>query len=258
MIALLALLLCGTEPPVVLPDGFLLVAHRGVVTDALPENSLGSLEATIARGYTHIEVDIRATKDGRAVCLHDPSLWRAAGDKRLVESVTFAELREIAPVETVPDFDTFCARCAGRIALMPDVKGCAPERREAYTRDIAESLQRHGLAESAILIGKADQVEGVRGLARFPWRKADEGAAKSDDPGKHYFAFGHADDFDQVAVEGFQAMGVQVIVSINTLHYPRKEALERGKADIRRMVALGVDGLQIDSVYDDILFGAEK
>jgi len=54
------------------PAGHLMVlAHRGVVTDTIPENSLASLEETIRRGYTHIEVDVRPTKDGHAVVLHD-------------------------------------------------------------------------------------------------------------------------------------------------------------------------------------------
>jgi len=58
---------------------FVLVAHRGVVTEELQENSLASLEETIRRGYTHIEVDVRATKDGHPVCLHDGNLERTCG-----------------------------------------------------------------------------------------------------------------------------------------------------------------------------------
>ena len=45
-------------------------------------------------------------------------------------------------------------------------------------------------------------------------------------------------------------MGLKVIVSINTGHYPDGDPLELGLADIRKVVPLGVDGLQIDSCYD--------
>jgi glycerophosphoryl diester phosphodiesterase len=57
-------------------EGPLLIAHRGVVTEESPENSLAALERAIEAGYTHVEVDLRPTKDGTAICLHDRSLRR--------------------------------------------------------------------------------------------------------------------------------------------------------------------------------------
>jgi glycerophosphoryl diester phosphodiesterase len=53
-------------------DRIHLIAHRGgIVDDTHPENSPASVEAAIQRGYWMLEVDIRRTRDGRAVVQHD-------------------------------------------------------------------------------------------------------------------------------------------------------------------------------------------
>jgi len=82
----------------VLPDDFIVVAHRcGVVNDELTENSLAALDEAIARGYTHVEVDLRITKDGHVVCLHDANLKRTKGvDKEMDAISTSQEPRKLA------------------------------------------------------------------------------------------------------------------------------------------------------------------
>src|SRR5262249_23480542 len=67
------------------PD-YKLIAHRGgIVDDQHPENSPGSLQTAIARGYWMVEVDIRRTKDGEAVLQHDANFQRFYGDPRNIE-----------------------------------------------------------------------------------------------------------------------------------------------------------------------------
>ena len=66
-----------------------------------------------------------------------------------------------------------------------------------------------------------------------------------------HFVFGHADDFIAENVKGYQALGLQVVVSINLFHYPTEITQQKGREDVKAMRALGVDGLQIDSDYDD-------
>ena len=61
---IIATVVLAALPAPALTDGFILVAHRGVVDETFTENGLPSLEEAIRRGYTHVEVDIRSTKDG--------------------------------------------------------------------------------------------------------------------------------------------------------------------------------------------------
>lgn len=238
-----------------------IIAHRGVVDDTLTENSLASLEETIRRGYTHIEVDVRCTKDGQPVCLHDPSLLRTAGVRKNVQDLTLDELRALVSEDVVPAFETFCARCEGRINLMPDVKDCPEEMRDIFAVNIETVLSRHSLLTEALFIGDTAVIRRFAGEARRSFGVPDPGPLQVQNErarlNEQYFVFGHGKDFNAENVAAFQKLGLEVIVSINTFHYLKGDPIQRGKDDIEKMRALGVDGLQIDSVYDDIVFSGK-
>lgn len=71
------------------------LAHRGFAQDA-PENTLLAFLYALALGVTHLETDVRATRDGVAVLAHDPDLQRLAGRPERIDSLTFAQLSVIA------------------------------------------------------------------------------------------------------------------------------------------------------------------
>lgn len=236
------------------PDGLLLIAHRGVVTDTISENSLAALEECIRRGYTHMEVDIRATKDGHAVCLHDSSLKRTTGIDKRIHEVTLSELRELVDEGTVPSLRTFCKQAAGRIELMPDVKDCPPDLAENFGKSIAAALNESNLMENALFIGRHEYVSREAGKRRTstrePAARLKVMAATNPDLADECFIFGHAKDFNLENVREYQSLGLLVVVSINLFHYPQGDAVRQGLDDVQRMLDLGVDGLQIDSDYD--------
>src|SRR5437763_730164 len=70
----------------------LVVAHRGCV-DFAPENSLAALEACIALRIDMAEGDIRATKDGVLVLLHDANLDRTTDMTGLLDERTYSEVK---------------------------------------------------------------------------------------------------------------------------------------------------------------------
>jgi glycerophosphoryl diester phosphodiesterase len=236
---------------------YLTVAHRGVVTDTLTENSLPSLEETIRRGYTHIEVDLRSTKDGQVVCLHDSSLRRTTSIRKHIHEVTLAELRKLVAEETVPSFAAFAKRCAGRIELMPDIKKVPEDLKDAFYDGINATMTKYDLLEHALFIGDKTVADRFKGRARVSWRQpVDEmhfEGAEATDPGRYYFVFGHAVDFTPESIRAYQEQGLQVVVSINTFHYRKAEAMERGLRDVKTMLEWGADGVQIDSVYEPAL-----
>jgi hypothetical protein len=168
------------------------------------------------------------------------------------DELTLEEIHAKVSPELAPSFETFCARAAGRIKLMPDVKECPPELVEAFRESIRASLEKHGLLASALFIGDNDIIAPFAGGARVKWRdhlaEAKASPRWQESP-ERYFIFNHAADFTAEEVAGFQAHGLPVIVSINTFHYLRGEPIPDGLADVARMLALGVDGLQIDHEY---------
>lgn len=70
------------------------MGHRGAAGLAL-ENSRASLLAAIAQGVDAIEFDVRLTRDGKLVVIHDKATGRVTGEKLVVRKHTLAELRKV-------------------------------------------------------------------------------------------------------------------------------------------------------------------
>jgi len=72
----------------------LIAAHRGAHLDA-PENSLKGFRQTIDMGIDIIELDVRCTRDGQLVVIHDKTVNRTTNGKGAVDSFTFDEIRKL-------------------------------------------------------------------------------------------------------------------------------------------------------------------
>ncbi|MCM4082467.1 glycerophosphodiester phosphodiesterase family protein [Paractinoplanes hotanensis] len=78
----------GTGAPV------MVVAHRGYWRGA-PENSLGAVTQAVSHGAQVVEVDIRRTRDGELVLMHDDSVDRTTDGRGRVADLTLAEVRAL-------------------------------------------------------------------------------------------------------------------------------------------------------------------
>ena len=72
---------------------FAVVGHRGAKGECA-ENTLPCLEYAINLGTDIVEVDIRETKDGHLIILHDPTFERVAGVNLKPKELTLKEIRE--------------------------------------------------------------------------------------------------------------------------------------------------------------------
>lgn len=112
--------------------GVQVFAHRGASRDH-PENTLEAFSAALAEGADGLETDLRLTRDGVLVCLHDADLGRTAGDPRRVAGLTAAELAGVrVPIPTLSDLWDLAA---GRARLNLELKG--PGTGEALARFLA-------------------------------------------------------------------------------------------------------------------------
>ncbi|MFE6103261.1 glycerophosphodiester phosphodiesterase [Streptomyces laurentii] len=96
------------------------VGHRGDPYRAR-ENTLASVRSAFARGADTVEIDVRLTRDGVPVLLHDDTLKRLWGHDRPLASVTAAELTELtgAGVPTLRE----ALEAAGERRLLIDLPG---------------------------------------------------------------------------------------------------------------------------------------
>ena len=248
----------------------ILIAHRGGVVDsARSENSSKALEEAIRRGYTHVEIDARATADGNVICFHNDDLREEAGVDGLISEMACDEVTRISlkrSGELIPTFDEYCAACSERIEVMVDLKGCSNALLVPYASEIEASLSRHGLLNKAlILINKQPRdnqdviAHRFSGKARTSWRwsleEARARAAVDLSFVERHYVFNHAEDFSEADILGYHELGLTVVASINLHHYS-ESAVPTGTSHIRQLQAWGVNGFQIDSVYDDLFFAA--
>src|ERR671934_1125696 len=83
-----------------MPLGYLLVrrpymlAHRGASAYA-PENTFAAFERALALRADGIETDVRASKDGQLVLVHDERVDRTTDGEGRVSDLSFAELQEL-------------------------------------------------------------------------------------------------------------------------------------------------------------------
>ena len=70
----------------------IVVAHRGDWRHA-PENSLQAIQNCIDMGVDMVEIDIRQTKDGHLVLMHDGTIDRTTKGKGKVKSFTLDSLK---------------------------------------------------------------------------------------------------------------------------------------------------------------------
>lgn len=77
-----------------------ILAHRGLVpldgaTSRFVENSFAAVAAAHAAGATYVESDCHLTADGAVVLFHDDTLERVTGDPRRIAEVRLAELEDL-------------------------------------------------------------------------------------------------------------------------------------------------------------------
>src|SRR5947209_6278476 len=123
--------------------GYLLVrrpyvlAHRGASAYA-PENTLAAFERAIAMRADGIETDVRATRDGVLVLVHDERVDRTTDGEGRVHELSLAELQRMdagGPFnprfagERVPTVELFLERYGRRLPLCLEVKQVGVEER---------------------------------------------------------------------------------------------------------------------------------
>ncbi len=70
------------------------IAHRGASGEA-PENTLAAFRRAMRSSADIIEVDVRLTRDGRLVCMHDASVRRTTDGDGLVHDLTLDEIKAL-------------------------------------------------------------------------------------------------------------------------------------------------------------------
>lgn len=75
-------------------SGMVIMSHRGDSKEA-PENTLPAVDLAIEKNADYVEIDVRETKDGQIVVMHDSSVFRTTGVNKNVSDMTYEEIRKL-------------------------------------------------------------------------------------------------------------------------------------------------------------------
>ena len=100
------------------------VAHRGLWTDEIPENSIPAYENAIAHGYA-IEIDVYMTTDGEIIVIHDSELTRLTGVNGKTYEKSYAEISKLTILgteEKIPTLKEVLSVVDGKVPLLIEIK----------------------------------------------------------------------------------------------------------------------------------------
>jgi glycerophosphoryl diester phosphodiesterase len=100
------------------------IAHRGLHSDSVSENSLESFRLAIQSGFA-IEIDIHLLTDGELAVVHDSNLKRVTGQDVIIENLSSKELSNYPLLlngEKIPTLKETLALINGQVPLLIELK----------------------------------------------------------------------------------------------------------------------------------------
>ena len=126
---------------------FIVIAHRGASAYA-PENTLTAFRKALEMHADAIEFDLRRSRDGVPVVIHDDNLKRVAGVDKKVSDLTVEELKKIKVFgsETIPTFEDVLREFANKIPMFIEIKD------EGIEETVVNLMRNYNAIENSIVI----------------------------------------------------------------------------------------------------------
>jgi len=136
------------------------IAHRGGAGIML-ENTLAAFQHAIRLGCDYVEIDVRTTRDGKLVIMHDRTVDRTTNGSGAVNELTLAAIRKLdagvkfSPLyrgEKVPTLDEVFELCRGKINVYIDHK-------DATVQAILRTIRRHRMEKQVLVYGGLEKLK---------------------------------------------------------------------------------------------------
>jgi glycerophosphoryl diester phosphodiesterase len=126
-------------------------AHRGgaAVGD---ENSMNAFTRAVDAGYTYLETDVHATRDGVAVVFHDDTLDRLLGRSGKIEDLTWADLASIRS-----EGDWVVPKLADVLDAWPQCRVNVDMKTDAAVDPTIETVWKTGARDRVLLASFSDK-----------------------------------------------------------------------------------------------------
>lgn len=225
------------------------LAHRGLALEA-PENTLAAFEHAVRVGAAYLETDVHLSADGVAVLAHDPTLDRVAGRRDTVASLPMEELRHV---------DLGGGHGYGTLEELlhafPDARLNIDVKTDAAVPATIEAIRRAGAADRVLLTSFSD-ARRRRLVAALPDVATSAGRASvlraRAASGTRSPALMRRATAGLGALQIPERVGRMVLLSPALIAAAHAAGVEvhvwtvNDEDDMRRLLALGVDGLVTD------------
>jgi glycerophosphoryl diester phosphodiesterase len=130
----------STRFPFLDADGPIAFAHRGAAPGL--ENTFAAVDRVVALGFGYLETDVRATRDGVAVLLHDASLDRTTDRTGPVRTLPWSEVASarVGGLEPVPRLDEL-------LGSYPDLRVNIDVKAPSAVGPLVEAVRRAGAVD---------------------------------------------------------------------------------------------------------------
>ena len=160
------------------------IAHRGAHI-GIPENSLPAIQKAIDLGCDFVEIDTRATKDGRIVSVHNSTVDNyVVGTKGKVSDFTLEEIKKLDIGEKtgpdwkntrIPGIEDILQLCRGQIGIYLDLK-------EPLVPELLRIIQKYDMEREIVWYIPSSHMDLILELKRLCYKciaMPDPGAEKN-------------------------------------------------------------------------------
>lgn len=147
-------------------------AHRGDSINA-PENTIAAFESAIVHFSDWIELDLKQTKDGVIVVMHDSNLKRTAGINKNIWEVTYNEIKDLDVGawfseefvgEKIPTLDEAIKHIDGRAKLNIELKPTGHEK--DFEQEVVRIIMENGIEDECVVTSlKYDTLKRIKEIA---------------------------------------------------------------------------------------------
>lgn len=147
--------------------GVYVVAHRGAhFEEKIPENSIPAYQKAIDIGVDFVEIDVRTTKDGHFVSVHNENVnqYVVEDHNRKVADMTLAELKQLDigsrngsewKDTRIPTFEEILDLCKGKCGIYLDLK-------QAPVKPLIEIIKTRDMVDDVIWYADDDELEEIK------------------------------------------------------------------------------------------------
>ena len=148
------------------PFPVMMAFHRGANRYA-PENTLPAIRHAARLGADFTEIDIRTTKDGHTILMHDGTVNRTTHGTGNVRDILYADAIQLSAGiwfgkpfhETrVPSFEQAMREFGPKMAAYLDAKDISPQ-------DLLDAIEKHGFADRHVVYQSVPYCDALRKLS---------------------------------------------------------------------------------------------